>query len=916
MPDEIAKAYEPQEIERRWAQTWFEERLYHVRADAPGEMFSIALPPPNVTGSIHIGHMLEHTQIDIVVRWRRMQGRKTLWLPGIDHAGIATQVVVERQLASQGLKREELGREEFERRVWQWKAESGGKIKSQMIRLGVSCDWMRERFTLDPPMYRAVMEAFLRLYREGLIYRGRYMINWCPRCQTALSDLETVHEEREGKLWFIRYPIKDSKEFITVATTRPETLLGDAAIAVHPQDERYAKFAGKKAILPLLNREIPVIFDDSVDREFGTGAVKVTPAHDPADFAMGQRHKLAEIDVMTPDGHISAAGGPYAGMERFAAREKIVEDLKTQGLLEKTTNYPLSVAICDRCKTVVEPRLSVQWFCKMKPLAAPAIEVVESGLLPIVPESQKKIFLDWLTNIRDWCVSRQLWWGHRIPIWHCGKCGAMTPARDSRVEIVNGHAQIASVPEKCEKCGSSKLTQDPDVLDTWFSSGLWPFSTLGWPDDTEDLRVFYPNSLMISGYDILFFWDARMVMLGLHLMRGETPAQRIPFRKLYVHGIVRDPHGIKMSKTRGNVVDPVEIIEKHGTDALRFALSVMAAPGTDIALSEERILGYRAFANKIWNAARFLLFNLEKAEAAGLKLEELAAPEIRKNAPYDCADSLPHRWIFSRLAAVTEQINSALAEFRFHEAAHVIYHFFWGDFCDWYIEWLKPQIASEDRDEAVAAWRNLFAAFEYALRLLHPFMPFVTEELWHRLPQAAGAKSISLESFPHAKPDWRDAPAEEQMALLQDIIGVARNIRAEMKLDPKSTVSAELSSRAEGVRELAERNLEPLIRLARLSALEIRTEAPEEGAESVVRSTVQFDLRIASGEKRDVQAEIAKLKKEQERLKKDIETKKMRLADNAFRERAPHEIVRGLEATIAERQREYQRIVSRLTELS
>jgi valyl-tRNA synthetase len=913
MPDEIAKAYEPQEIERRWAQTWFEERLYHARADGPGEVFSIALPPPNVTGSIHIGHMLEHTQIDILVRWHRMQGRKTLWLPGIDHAGIATQVVVERQLASQGLKREELGREEFERRVWQWKAESGGKIKSQMIRLGVSCDWMRERFTLDPPMYRAVMEAFLRLYREGLIYRGRYMINWCPRCQTALSDLETVHEAREGKLWFIRYPIKDSKQFITVATTRPETLLGDAAIAVHPQDERYAKFAGNKAVLPLLNREIPIIFDDSVDREFGTGAVKVTPAHDPADFAMGQRHKLAEIDVMTPDGHISAAGGPYAGMERFAARDKIVEDLRAQGLLEKTANYPLSVAICDRCKTVVEPRLSVQWFCKMKPLAAPAIEAVESGLLPIVPENQKKIFLDWLTNIRDWCISRQLWWGHRIPIWHCGKCGAMTPAGDSRVEIVNGHAQIASVPEKCEKCGSAELRQDPDVLDTWFSSGLWPFSTLGWPDDTEDLRVFYPNSLMISGYDILFFWDARMVMLGLHLVRGKTPADRIPFRELYLHAIVRDPHGIKMSKTRGNVVDPLEIIEKHGTDALRFALSVMAAPGTDIALSEERILGYRAFANKIWNAARFLFFNLEKAEAAGLKLEELAAPAIRAKAPY-APESLPHRWIFSRLAAVTDQINRALAEFRFHEAAHVIYHFFWGDFCDWYIEWLKPQVASENRDEAVAAWRNLFAVFEHALRLLHPFMPFVTEELWQRLPQAAGAQSISLEKWP-TRPSVVDPRASPEMPFLQSIIAAARNIRAEIKLDLKRKVRGEIFVANNFRRNLVESNLSTIMRLAGFSELQVLS-SPPTSAGGIVRSTGEFDLHIHAAETRDVQAEIAKLKKEQERLKKDIEAKKMRLADNTFRERAPNDIVRGLEATIAERQSEYQRIVSRLTELS
>jgi valyl-tRNA synthetase len=920
MSTEIAKTYEPQDIERRWANTWFEGQLYRARVDAPGKVFSIVIPPPNVTGSIHIGHMLEHTQIDILVRWRRMQGRNTLWLPGMDHAGIATQVVVERQIAAEGLTREQLGREEFERRVWQWKAESGGKIKEQMIRLGVSCDWTRERFTLDPPLYRAVMEAFLRLYREGLIYRGRYMVNWCPRCQTALSDLETVHEEREGRLWFIRYPVKDSRDFITVATTRPETMLGDTAVAVHPDDERYKKFIGRKAVLPLMNREIPVIADDFVDREFGTGAVKVTPAHDSNDFAMGQRHKLEEIDVMTTDGHINAAGGPYAGMERFAAREKIIQDLQAQGLLEKTINHALSVAICQRCKTILEPRLSVQWFCKMEPLAEPATKAVERGILSITPENQRKIFLDWLTNIRDWCISRQLWWGHRIPIWHCGKCGAMTPAADSQVEIVNGRAQIARAPQACEKCGSKELKQDPDVLDTWFSSGLWPFSTLGWPDETEDLRTFYPTSLLISGYDILFFWDARMVMLGLHLMRGETLEQRIPFRQLYLHALVRDPHGIKMSKTRGNVVDPLEIIEKHGTDALRFALAVMAAPGTDIALSEERILGYRAFANKIWNAARFLFFNLEKAEAAGLKIDELAAPGIRAKAPYftqGLANDLPHRWIFSRLAAVTAEIGEALENFRFHEAAHVIYHFFWGDFCDWYIEWLKPQLGSENREQAIAAWRNLFAVFEYALRLLHPFMPFVTEELWHRLPQRAGARSISLASFPQANSACSDPVAEQQIALLQAIISTARNVRAEMKLDLKKKLAAELSSKDSSLREVAERNRESLMRLAGLSGLKIQPERVEASpaGDALVRSTAQFELRIRVGEVQDKQAEIAKLKKEEERLKKDIEAKKMRLADATFRSRAPEDIVRGLEATVAERQLEYQKIVSRLTEL-
>src|SRR5579863_5331019 len=912
---EFPKVYEPQLIEPRWAEAWVKQELFRADAKAPGDVFSIVIPPPNVTGYIHIGHMLEHTQIDVLTRWHRMRGENTMWLPGMDHAGISTQVVVERELARQSLTRKALGREEFERRVWEWKAHSGGTIRKQMMRLGDSCDWSREKFTLDPPLYRAVLEAFLRLYHEGLIYRGRYIVNWCPRCQTALSDLETVHEERKGHLWHIRYPAVGSSESIVVATTRPETMLGDTAVAVNPADERYKHLIGKKLLLPLMNREIPVIADAAVDREFGTGAVKVTPAHDPNDFEMGRRHKLSEIDVMTEDGRMNANAGPYTGLDRFEARKRIVADLESHSLVVKVEEHTHAVGVCDRCKTVVEPRVSMQWFCKMRPLADAAAAAVEEEQIRIFPDNQRKIFIDWLANIRDWCISRQLWWGHRIPMWHC-PCGGITPARDSRVAIVDGRALPASPPEKCAKCGGGKLEQDPDVLDTWFSSGLWPLSTLGWPDETEDLRTFYPTSLLISGYDILFFWDARMVMLGLHLMPRPTMEQRIPFRQLYLHGIVRDPHGIKMSKTRGNVVDPLEVIEKHGTDALRFTLSVMAAPGSDIALSEERILSYRAFANKIWNAARFLFFNLEKAEAAGFTLKQLAAPEVREKAPYASAESLPHRWIFSRLAAVTGQINSALAEFRFHEAAHVIYHFFWGDFCDWYIEWLKPQIASESRDEAVAAWRNLFAVFEYALRLLHPFMPFVTEELWQRLPQAAGAKSISLESFPQGKPDWRDAPAEQQMMLLQEIIGMARNIRAEMKLDPKSKVAAELSSRVEAVRELTKRNLEPLMRLARLLELKIQSEALQESSDTVVSSTAQFDLRIAAGETRDVQAEIAKLKKEEERLKKDIEVKKMRLADNAFRERAPHEIVRGLEATIAERQREYQRIVSRLSELS
>src|SRR6202162_2926594 len=670
MPREIPKAYEPQEIEQRWAKAWFDEKLFRAEnsGDGSGRTFSIALPPPNVTGSIHIGHMLEHTQIDMLVRWHRMRGERTLWLPGMDHAGIATQFVVERMLAKEGINRKDLGREEFERRVWKWKAESGGVIKQQMIRLGASCDWTRERFTLEPALYRAVLEAFLRLYGDGLIYRGRYMVNWCPRCLTAISDLEVVHNERTGSLWYIRYPVAGTKEHLIVATTRPETMLGDTAVAVHPDDERYQHLIGKKVLLPLMNREIPIIADASVDREFGTGAVKITPAHDPNDFEMGKRHNLPQIDVMTDDAHMNEAAGPYAGLERFVARARIIADLEKLGLLEKIAEHTHSVGTCDRCKAIVEPRLSTQWFMKMKPLAEPAAKVVIDGLIEVVPDNQRTILLGWFENIRDWCISRQLWWGHRIPIWHCADCKEMVPALDSRVEIVEGHARAASVPTKCPKCGSAKLRQDKDVLDTWFSSGLWPFSTLGWPDDTEDLRTYYPTSLLISGYDILFFWDARMMMLGLEL------TNEVPFRQVHLHTLVRDPERQKMSKTKGNVVDPLDIIDKYGTDAVRLALMMSAAPGTDITYSEDRLNSARQFGNKMWNAARMILMNME---AAGI---EPSIPDAGR------AEPLEDRWIFSRLNATAESVNRALEQHRYHEVAEELWQFFWHDFCDWYLE--------------------------------------------------------------------------------------------------------------------------------------------------------------------------------------------------------------------------------------
>ena len=741
MAREIAKAYDPQSIEGKWAEFWSTGDLFRADPAAPGKAFCIVIPPPNVTGSLHIGHMLDHTEIDILTRWHRMRGYNTLYLPGTDHAGISTQRVVVKQLAEQGINYRDLGREEFEKRVWKWKEESGGTIQRQMRQIGESCDWSREKFTLSPELSRVVREVFVRLYEEKLIYRANRMMNWCPVCLTVLSDLEVLHEERTGSLWHIRYPVQGTQDFVVVATTRPETMLGDTAIAVNPKDERYQHLIGKKVKLPLTDREIPIVADEMVDREFGTGAVKITPAHDPNDFEVGKRHKLQEIDVMTDDGRMNAGAGPYVGMDRFAARKKIVEDLQTQGLLEKIAEHSHAVGLCERSKTVVEPRISTQWFCAMKTLAEPALAAVERGEIQMIPENRRQEYLFWMRNIRDWTLSRQLWWGHRIPAWHCAENGHVTVARET--------------PSECGTCRSKNLKQDPDVLDTWFSSGLWPFSTLGWPEKTADFERYYPTNVLITGYDILFFWVARMAMLGIHF------TGTVPFRAVYLHSLVRTGSGEKMSKSKGTGLDPVALNEKYGTDAMRFCLASMAAPGTDIVLSEDRLLGARSFANKIWNAARFLFVNLEKYEHTGTKLEQLAAPDVRTAAPYAVTGEIPlaDRWLFARLAETITAVNQAFDTYYFHEAALQIYQFFWGDFCDWYIEWVKPELQSANAQWAEVAWKNLFAAFDATLRLLHPVMPFLTEELWHQLPQESDAKSIALDSYPIAAERWRDSAA-------------------------------------------------------------------------------------------------------------------------------------------------------------
>ncbi|MGO9649321.1 MAG: valine--tRNA ligase [Terriglobales bacterium] len=903
MPHDLPKSYEPGAIEKRWAEYWIKEKLFSVKTPPPGEtrpVFTLLLPPPNVTGRLHMGHMLNQTQMDIIVRWHRMRGFITLWLPGTDHAGIATQMMVERQLASEGKKRRDMGREKFIERVWEWKQLYGNAILDQMKRLGASVDWDREYFTMDENLNRAVREVFVRLYEEGLIYRGKYIVNWCPRCETAISDLEVKHEEVQGKLYEIRYPVVGTNEFITVATTRPETMLGDTAVAVNEKDERYKHLHGKKVLLPLMNREIPIITDDLAQPEFGTGAVKVTPAHDPNDFQAGLRHQLPQIDVMDEHAHMNQNAGPYAGLDRFAARKKVLEDLREQGFLVGEKDYTIALGKCDRCGVVVEPRLSTQWFIKIAPLAKRATEAVESGEITIVPENYKTIYLNWMNNIYDWCISRQLWWGHRIPAWHCA-CGEIIVAREA--------------PAKCTKCDGSKLTQDTDVLDTWFSSGLLPFTTLGWPEKTRDQQVFYPTTLLITAYEILFFWVARMIMFGCHFMDGHQQDPKIkaasgwadkkddsvPFRQVYIHALVRDAERQKMSKTKGNVVDPIEIIERFGTDATRFTLAAMAAPGTDIAFNESRTEGYRAFANKIWNAARFMFMNVDRIGAAGIAAFK--------------AVTLEDRWILSRFNRVTQGVNDALATYRFHEAANQIYDFFWGEFCDWYLELIKPRLMDEaSRESAQAACQNLVSLFEAALRLLHPVMPFITEEIWQAIYDGKPPRqSIALAAYPQSDKEQLDLAAETDMAILQDLIVSLRNLRAELKVEPKVRVPIELFAHDPQTKFLVEQNREAIERLGSVSTITDVTQSRANLAPS--RATARFDVRVIYEKKIDVVAERERLTKELEKMEKEIANGQRQLSNEGFLAKAPANVVEGLRKRAQELQVLREKTKSKLEEL-
>ena len=900
METEIPKVYSPENIEPRWAHSWVAQKLYRPADESTRPNFCLVIPPPNITGSLHMGHMLEHTEIDILIRWHRMRGENVLWLPGTDHAAIATQMIVERELGRAALPnlegpqaksawqregqrlRIEMGRDKFIERCWKWKEENGGTIRRQMERLGASVDWTRDRFTMDAAYTRSVQEVFIRLYEEGLIYRGQYIVNWCPRCCTAVSDLEVVHEDRPGHLWYIRYPFEDGPGHLTVATTRPETMLGDTAVAVNPADQRYQAAVGRKVVLPLLGRIIPLVADDFVDPKFGTGAVKVTPAHDSNDYAISQRHDLPRVVVIDEDARMTADAGPaYQGLDRYAARAAVVQDLREQGYLDKIEDYPLSVGTCQRCKTVIEPLLSTQWFLKTQPLAEPAIRVVEDGRIRITPENYKKIYLDWMNKIYDWCISRQLWWGHRIPAWYCHACG----------EVIVAH----QTPAQCPKCASAALRADADTLDTWFSSGLWPFATLGWPEETTDLFRFYPNNLMIMGFDILFFWGARMIMLGLKFMKD------VPFRELYIHALVRDAERQKMSKTKGNVIDPLEIIERFGTDATRFTLAAMAAPGTDIAFSESRTDGYRAFANKIWNAARFMFMNVERVGTgcveAGLR-PALAGSEIRPHmgiAGFK-AVTLEDRWILSRFNRVAAEVNGALETYRFHEAANCIYDFFWGEFCDWYLELIKPRLNFEegaDKSAARAACANLVNLFDASLRLLHPVMPFITEEIWQAIYEGKPpVKSIALTAYPQADEKQFDLAAETEMAILQDLIVSVRNLRAELKIEPKVKAPIEVFAHEPEIRKLIEENRGAIERLANVDKIRFVDGSLSKLAGA--RHTARFDVHLVYERKIDVAAECERLKKEMEKIEKGIASGQKQLGNEQFLAKAPASVVENL----------------------
>lgn len=851
----IAKTYDPKVVEERLYKEWMEKGYFHAEPDTDKEPYTIVIPPPNITGQLHMGHALDNTLQDILIRWKRMQGYSALWMPGTDHASIATEVKIIEKMATEGLTKDDIGREKFLERAWEWKEQYGGRIVEQLKKLGSSLDWERERFTMDEGCSEAVKKVFINLYHKGLIYQGDRIINWCPDCQTALSDAEVEHEEENGHFWHIAYPVKDSDQKVVIATTRPETLLGDAAIAVHPDDERYQDIIGKTVILPLVNREIPVVADEYVDQEFGTGVVKITPAHDPNDFEVGQRHDLPVIRVMYDDGRINQHGGKYEGMDRYEARKVMVNELQALGLLEKIEDHTHNVGHCYRCSTVVEPIVSKQWFVKMQPLADPAIEAVKSGDIQFVPSRFSKTYFNWMDNIRDWCISRQLWWGHRIPAYYCKECD---------------HVHVAeTAPEKCEKCGSANIKQDEDVLDTWFSSALWPFSTLGWPNNTEELKYYYPTAALITGYDIIFFWVARMIFSGLEHMDD------IPFKHVLIHGLVRDSQGRKMSKSLGNGIDPIEVIDQYGADALRLCLVTGNAPGNDMRFYWEKVEASRNFGNKIWNASRFILMNMESTHIM---------------EPKEGKKELADLWIVSRLNKVTEEIQVNLEKFEFGIAVQKIHDFIWNEFCDWYIELAKQRLYSDDMEAKESVLYTLTSVLSDALKLLHPFMPFITEEIWQHLPHEG--ESIMTSAWPTKEEEKVNDAAESAMESIMEAIRNIRNIRAEMNVSPKQKSNLYILADEANRQTLAD-NKNYFIKLAMADdviIIDSKDEVPD-NAVSLVSGEMQLFMPL--NELVDIEKEIARLNDEKVKLEGELKRVEGKLSNERFVSKAPEAVVQA-----------------------
>ncbi|MGM0421404.1 MAG: valine--tRNA ligase [Bacillota bacterium] len=881
MTDQLAKTYDPSEVEQKWYQFWEENDLFVAEVDKCKEPFSVMMPPPNITGQLHLGHALDDTLQDIIVRWNRMKGKNTLWLPGTDHASIATEAKVVDKIRQEGKEKDELGREEFLKRAWEWKEEYGNRITNQIRNLGASCDWTRERFTLDEGCSKAVREVFVQLYEEGLIYQGDYIVNWCTDCSTTLSDIEVEHEETEGKLYYIKYPFKGEEGHITVATTRPETMLGDTAVAVDPSDERYAHLVGKTLIVPLVDREIKIIADEFVDSEFGTGMVKVTPAHDPNDFEIGERNDLEQIRVIDFDGRMTAHAGKYEGMKSKDCREQVINDLEELGLLKKVEKHEHSVGHCYRCDEVVEPMISKQWFVDMQPLAEPAIQAVKNGEAKFVPERFAKVYLNWMENIKDWCISRQLWWGHRIPVWYCDDCEAINVSREDL--------------DECQECGSKNIKQDEDVLDTWFSSALWPFSTLGWPEETKDLDYFYPTDVLVTGRDIIFFWVARMIFMGIHIM-GEKP-----FDTVYVHGLIRDAQGRKMSKSLGNGIDPLEVIEEYGADALRFMLVTGNTPGNDMRFRDERLNASRNFANKIWNAARFMLMHVEEDDELGIE-------EFSDDL------TLVESWILSRLNDIIEEIDVNMDKYLFGEVSKHLYDFIWSEFCDWYLEMIKPDLYNDDNPElqrkTARVGQHLLSQI---LKLLHPIMPFITEEIWHKLPGTEG--SIMTQVWPVVEEKYQNKAKQEQMSIIQDIIREIRNIRNEFKVNPGKKITA-IFDTGDQNNYLTDEAVGYIIDLAGLEQLSIESSFEAKPAKAASAVVEDIDIILPLEGMIDIDKEIDRLKKEAEEVKSEINRAEQKLDNEGFVNQAPEELVQAEREKLPQYREKLEKINARIKELN